>query len=576
MLSISLHGTQNRHKKKRLKRAEMRTLTLLALVSALLLPLLTGCNSTPQNTAGVTTTAPQTSPHSSPPSSQPAVRSNRNPMSDLFASDDADSSKSGNLVENDPVWQRLRDGFQLDRHQDSAQVRKELAWYREHPAYLYKVTQRSERYLHYVVAAVEQRNMPAELALLPFIESAYDPFALSRSGASGLWQFIPGTGKKFGLPTTEWIDGRRDVVASTNAALNYLQALHDQFDGDWLLAVAAYNFGEGSIQRAIDANKREGKPTDFWSLSIREETRTYVPRLLALSRIVKDPHRYGITLYHVPNRAYFAAVDTYGPLDLTKAAALAGVSVDEMRKLNPGLRRLATDPKGPHRILVPADAADRFSQKLAQTPPGQRMSNQNYQDHRVAAGDTLLSISRKFAVEPAAIASANRIGDNGVGQGQLLLIPGGRVPEASAAKATIIPTTQAADAAPTNIAHTVAAGETLWQISKRYGVKPADIQRWNNLGSNGALRPGQRLSIAAATNTAPAPAVAAATTPATSASASAQKVGYTVQSGDSLFGIASKFNVQIEDIVRWNQVNPRSLRPGQKLTLYVPPTLTAN
>jgi membrane-bound lytic murein transglycosylase D len=568
MLALSRQGLQNSYKKKRLKRAELRP---LALVSVMLLTLIAGCSSTPKDTAAIPATPAQ------PQASQPVPRSSRNPMSDLFASDESDTEKSGNLVENDPVWQRIRDGFQLDRHVESAQVSKELAWYREHPAYLYKVTQRSERYLQYVVAAVEQRNMPAELALLPFIESAYDPFALSRSGASGLWQFIPGTGQKFGLPTTEWIDGRRDVVASTNAALNYLQVLHDQFEGDWLLAVAAYNFGEGNIQRAIDANKRAGKPTDFWSLSIREETRTYVPRLLALSRVVKDPHRYGITLYHIPNRAYFAAVDTYGPLDLTKAATLAGVSVDEMRKLNPGLRRLATDPKGPHRILVPADTADRFTQQLAQTPPGQRMSNLNYQDYRVAAGDTLLSISRKFAIEPAAIASANRLGDNGVGEGQLLLIPGGRVPEASAAKATLVSKIASPTTVASSTSHTVAAGETLWQISKRYGVKPDDIKRWNKLGANDPLRPGQRLSIAAvAGTTASAPAVAASTTSKAQADTAAQKVGYTVQSGDSLFGIANKFNVQIEDIVRWNQVNPRSLRPGQKLTLYVPQSLTTN
>lgn len=545
-------------KKKRLKCVERR---LLALCSALTLALIAGCSTAPSND--------QPTASATPPSSN-APRSARSPMSDLFDNDD--DGRSGNLVENDPIWQRLRDGFQLDGHQNSPQVDKELAWFREHPAYLYKVTQRSERYLHYVTAAVEQRNMPAELALLPFIESAYDPFALSRSGASGLWQFIPGTGRKYGLPQTDWFDGRRDVVASTDAALDYLESLHKQFGGDWLLAVAAYNFGEGNIQRAVEANKRQGKPTNFWSLSIREETRTYVPRLLALSRIVKEPHRYGINLYHVPNRAYFAAVDTYGPLDLTRAANLAGVSIDEMRKLNPGLRKLATDPKGPHRILVPADAADRFSQQLAQVPPGQRMSNQNYQDYRVVSGDTLLSISRKFAVEPAAIASANRLGDKGVGEGQLLLIPGGRpfssnLVELAAAKPA------PAIAARGSSTHTVAAGETLWQISKRYGVKPTDIQRWNRLGANAALKPGQQLQMAATAETA-APVVAS--TSSSAADKGASKVGYTVQSGDSLYGIASKFNVQVEDIVRWNQVNPRSLRPGQKLTLYVPQGLTAN
>lgn len=570
MRLLRLRSNQNSFRKKRLKRLDARA---FALVSSLLLTLLTGCNSIPEDkTASIAQPQKQ--------STQNLSRSNRNPMADLFASDDNDVT-GGNLVENDPIWQRLRDGFQLDRHTDGAQVGKELSWYRTHPAYVYKVTQRSERYLHYITAAVEQRNMPAELALLPFIESAYDPFALSRSGASGLWQFIPGTGKKFGLHQTDWFDGRRDIIASTDAALDYLQLLHDKFNGDWLLAVAAYNCGEGTIQRAIEHNQRLGKPTDFWNLSIRDEPRTYVPRLLALSRIVADPRRYGIALYHVPNRAYFAAVNTYGPLDLTKAASLSGVSVDEMRKLNPGLRRLATDPKGPHKILVPAAAADRFSQQLAQIPPAQRFSNQNYQDYRVTAGDTLLSIARQFAVDPAAIASANRLGGNDVGIGQLLLIPGGRAPAVAAAQPAAFGTGSDTTRRTT---HNVAAGETLWQISKRYGVKAADIQRWNNLGANHSLRPGQRLTIADTARSMPAPMASAAVASAAPAAqdqtpddrAAAQKVGYTVKSGDSLFGIASKFNVEIEDILRWNQVNPRSLRPGQKLTLYVPQALTAN
>ncbi|MET0379770.1 MAG: LysM peptidoglycan-binding domain-containing protein [Spongiibacteraceae bacterium] len=561
MRLFRLRGNQNSVKKKHFKRVGTRAFALLPI---LLLTLIAGCNTTPANQSATTANPPN-------PTSQTTPRSTRNPMSDLFSSDD-DTSNGGNLVENDPIWQRLRDGFQLDRHTDGVQVEKELSWYRTHPAYVYKVTQRSERYLHYIAAAVEQRNMPAELALLPFIESAYDPFALSRSGASGLWQFIPGTGKKFGLHQTDWFDGRRDVIASTDAALDYLQFLHDKFDGDWLLAVAAYNCGEGTIQRAIEHNRRLGKPTDFWNLSIRDEPRTYVPRLLALSRIVADPRRYGITLYHVPNRAYFAAVNTYGALDLNKAANLAGVSVDEMRKLNPGLRRLATHPQGPHKILVPANAADRFSQQLAQTPPGQRFSNQDYQDYRVAAGDTLLSISRQFAVDPAAIASVNRLGGNNVGVGQLLLIPGGRTPTAAVAPPLAASTVGAA-----NTTHTVAVGETLWQISKRYGVKAADIQRWNSLGSN-SLRPGQRLTIAATTKPTTVAAASAAKAPQDNASDStpAQKVGYTVKGGDSLFGIATKFNIEIEDILRWNQVNPRSLRAGQKLTLYVPQTLTAN
>lgn len=503
-------------------------------------------------------------------------------MSDLYGSDD--DPASGSILETGSAWARLRAGLRLDKHQSSPQIDKELDWYRNHPAFLFKVTQRSERYLQYVVATIEQRNMPAELALLPFIESAYDPFALSRSGAAGLWQFIPGTGSKFGLTQNDAFDGRRDVVASTNAALNYLQMLHDQFNGDWLLAVAAYNFGEGNIQKAVDANRRQGKPTDFWSLSIREETRTYVPRMLALARIVEDPHRYGVTLYHVPDRAYFASVDTYGPIDLPKAADLAGISVDEMRKLNPGLRRAASSSKSVRTLLVPADTADRFQQRLAQIPPGQRLSGQSFEDYRVQGGDTLLSISRKFGVTPDAIRSANRLDDNSVGEGQTLLIPGGQQQADTIGKTSSTPVSTASSA-PANPAtanyatatHTVKAGETLWQIARIHGVKPADIQRWNGLTANAALHPGQRLTLANSKQ----PTLAKTDKSTEKASAAPEssgphKVGYTVQSGDSLFAIANRFNVQIEDIVRWNQVNPRSLRPGQKLTLYVAESASIN
>lgn len=455
------------------------------------------------------------------------------------------------------IWERLRKGYQLDRNLDHPAIDKEIKWYRSNPTFVYRTSERSSRYIHYIVSAVEQRNMPAELALLPFIESAYDPFAYSRSGAAGLWQFVPQTATNFGLKRSWWYDGRKDVLASTDAALTYLQYLHDKFDGDWLLAVAAYNFGEGSIQRAIEANRKRGLPTDFWSLSVRDETRTYVPRLLALAKIVASPHSYGINLYAIPNEAYFAAVDTKGQLQLSKAADLANVDVDELYRLNPGLHHGAIDPKGPQRLLLPKDAVDRFTRQLASLPADQRApAGKKYE---VAKGDTLASIARKFNVDASAIGKANQLDGALLRPGQSLLIPSSETTVADNAPASIDTRTPFGA---TQVFHTVQAGENLRRVAQQYQVSVNDIQRWNGLGPNDPIKLGQKLNIWSGR------ADLAATSP--KAKSPQQKVGYTVKNGDSLTAIADKFNVEIEDILRWNQVNPRSLlQPGQRLTLFL-------
>ncbi|HSB96598.1 MAG TPA: LysM peptidoglycan-binding domain-containing protein, partial [Spongiibacteraceae bacterium] len=386
--------------------------------------------------------------------------------------------------------------------------------------------------------------------------------AYSRSGAAGMWQFLPGTGSVFGLKRTWWYDGRKDVVASTDAALTYLQRLHDMFNGDWLLAVAAYNFGEGSVQRAIDDNRRRGLPTDFWSLKLRDETRTYVPRLLALAKIVNAPHTYGINLYAVPNQAYFAAVDTGGQLDLEKAADLANIDAREIYLLNPGLNHWATDPQGPQRLLLPVATVDRFKQQLATLTPAERGSLKRYD---VAKGDTVASISRKFSVDAASIRAANQLKDGLLHPGQSLLIPRGGPRTVVAAAEDSGKVTVQTKASANQILHTVTSGENLLRISQRYNVTPEEIRRWNGLASDNAIKLGQRLSIWSTANVDKS-LLAEKEVAKTSTN---RKVGYTVQNGDSLTAIASRFNVQIDDILRWNTVNSRALlQPGQRLTLY--------
>ena len=270
----------------------------------------------------------------------------------------------------DDLFDRMRAGFAFDEVQEPA-IDQQLAWFEHNPDYLERCFQRAQRYLYHVVTEVEARGMPLEFALLPVVESAYEPFAYSPSRAAGLWQFIPATGVRFGLKEDWWYDGRRDVIESTRAALDYLQALHDQFDGDWLLAIAAYNVGEAWVQRAIDYNRAHGLPSDFWHLNLPAETRAYVPKLLALKRLMAEPERYGLDFAAIPNEPYFAVVDTQSQLQLTIAAQLAGTSYDELVALNPGFNRWATDPDGPHRMLVPIDNADAFEAAL-KTPRARR------------------------------------------------------------------------------------------------------------------------------------------------------------------------------------------------------------
>lgn len=471
----------------------------------------------------------------------------RSAIADIFSTDDnrGDDDVVPYAPEHNSVWQRLRDGgLELNKGQTNRAIDQELNWYRQRPAFIYSASERSERYLHYVVSQVEQRNLPMELALLPIVESSYDPFAYSRSGAAGIWQFMPATGKGFGLKQNWWYDGRRDVMASTDAALRYLEYLHGLFDGDWLLAVAAYNFGEGNLRKAIDANRRRGRPTDFWSLDLREETRAYVPKLLALARLVQAPSRYGVSLHPIADRAYFAAVEVPGQVALSQAATLAGVSEEEMRHLNPGFHHGATDPSGPHRLLVPVEKVERFQRQLAQAPtprPGTAGGA-----HVVVKGDTLSGIARRHGTSVAALQSANGIEGSNIRIGQRLAIPG------RGGAATV-----AVASGSRQLFHTVAAGENPRRIAARYGVTAADVMRWNGMRDGDYVRVGQRLSIWTGGR---ASALAAA---------DGQKFGYTVQRGDSLYRIASRFKVQVKDIVRWNQISGDMLRPGQRLTLYL-------
>jgi membrane-bound lytic murein transglycosylase D len=458
------------------------------------------------------------------------------------------------------LWQITVQNYGLTDHYHS-RVDAHDKWYRKHTEYMQRVTNRSSRYYHYVLNKVLAAGLPAEIALLPIVESGFDTFAYSHGRAAGAWQFIPSTGRMFGLKQTWWYDGRRDVIASTEAAIAYLQQLNGMFDGDWLLAIAAYNGGPGTVSKAIKANKKRGKPTDYWSLSLPKETMHYVPKLLGLSQVVAD-HAGTDKLTTVANEAYFEVIDTGSQIDLAQAAELASVSVDEIYRLNPGYNQWATDPEGPHRLLVPISQAELFRSNLEQLPANKRIAWQRY---IIQPGDSLLKLSKQYQVSVEMIRTLNNLEGNVIVAGKPLMIPvaskDASAYSLSAAQRVIkrqqqLTRTNAAN----RVVHEVASGDSLWTISKKYKVTVKQIASWNKIGTRSILQIGQKLDIW--------PRVA--TTKLTSGSRSVvKKLTYKVRSGDNLSTIAYRFNVTVKDIQRWNTDLKKYLQPGQKLTLFV-------
>jgi membrane-bound lytic murein transglycosylase D len=459
----------------------------------------------------------------------------------------------------DDLFDRMRAGFALNEVQEPA-IDQQLAWFQHNPDYLERVFQRAQRYLYHVVTEVEARGMPLEFALLPVVESAYEPFAYSVSRAAGLWQFIPATGVRFGLKEDWWYDGRRDVIESTRAALDYLQALHDQFDGDWLLAIAAYNVGELAVQREIDYNRAHGRPTDFWHLNLPAETRAYVPKLLAMKRLMAEPERYGLDFAPIPNEPYFAVIDTGSQLQLTVAAQLAGTSYDELVALNPGYNRWATDPEGPHRMLVPIDNADAFEAALKTLAPEDRM---RYETHVVERGETLASIARQYGTSAAVLAKINDLPAGRAELGETLKIPSISVqlPDKVLLAAARVdrPETDTGGRRQRQIVYRVRAGETLNSIARRHGMPVSTLARLNNLGAGDTLIKGQRLVIKASARHYRDEGIK-----------SGRRTLYMVRRGDTVFSISRQFQVSVTQLKSWNGLNKRhQIRAGQRLVMYI-------
>jgi membrane-bound lytic murein transglycosylase D len=355
--------------------------------------------------------SPPLLPHNNPPARIEAIPPEEGAM--------PDGQEAAEAVEFVDIWERMRGAFGLPE-----EMTESVAWhidnFRKHSWRIERLLARGQPYLYYILNQVERRGLPAELALLPAVESAFDPFATSPAGAAGIWQFMPGTAEQVGLRQDWWYDGRRDIVAGTGAALDYLAELQQHFDGDWLLALGAYNTGIATIKKAIQYNQDKGEPTDFWHLDLPQETRDYVPKLIALRVLINNPDAYNITLPALTNSRYFRVVDIGGRIDLQVAARLAGTSLDELQRLNPGLNRSITPPDGQHRLLVPSGNATLFCDRLALLPHDQRVQSITY---RIRLGDTLSAIAHYSRTTVARLRQLNRLDNSRIIAGRLLIIP---------------------------------------------------------------------------------------------------------------------------------------------------------
>jgi membrane-bound lytic murein transglycosylase D len=391
-------------------------------------------------------------------------------------------------------------------------IEQQRLWFASNPSFLENAGERGSLYIHYIVERLEERNMPLELALLPVIESAYNPMAYSRADAVGLWQFIPSTGRYFNLRQTRFYDGRRDITASTTAAMDYLTRLHDMFNGDWLLALAAYNAGEGTVSRAIERNEKLGLPTDYWNLPLPSETQAYVPKLLALSQVVLAPEAYGVNLNPIANEPYFQVVEINQRMDLSKVAAVANIDEDELFQLNPAFKQRTTTLDGPQHLLVPTSKAQLLTASLSTMRPEELISKKPLKPVFEGADDTQLAGLKR--------------------------------------------------------AYRVKRGDNLGTIAKANKVDVKDLQRWNKLTGKD-LKVGQTLVMQDKTkrssgrvNT-----VVAANT---KTKAKKSQTQYKVQQGDSLYIVAKRFNVEMQHLKRWNPRVGQALKPGQMLTVASP------
>lgn len=494
-------------------------------------------------------------------------------------------------VERDDLWQRIKNGYAIPESTSSL-TQKHEQWYSSRPDYVKRMVERSQRYLFHVVEEVEKRGMPTEIALLPMIESAYNPKAYSTSRASGIWQFVPSTGKYFGLKQNWWFDNRRNITFATDAALTYLQKLHAMF-GAWDLALAAYNAGEGTVSRAIERNRRLGLPTDYESLNLPPETRNYVPKLQAVKNLMTNPGNYGLNIQTIANTPYFAKVTAPAQIDAHLAAKLAEISDEEFLALNPSFNRpVITNENKNVELLLPILAAQNFRTNLE----NYNKPLVSWKTYFAKKGERLEKIADKFGIHVSKLRDVNDLpAQSKIKKTATILVPNGNRtdfktdgssttetaaqstasdfsanPEHSAANINLAASEDHSFSSESNdenepkekrsVSHKVKKGEVMATIAKRYGVSVKQIMAANSLKTS-RVKTGQVLNIDVAENS------STKTNKANKTNEAQKTQSYIVKRGDTLHSIAQKFDVTVADLKHWNKKYSSHIQPGNKLTI---------
>ena len=460
------------------------------------------------------------------------------------------NDKSEKIVESQlnetpiDIWERIRRELTIKIPDDQIAA---TSIYRER---LYKnqsavnrISKSGQRYLFHTLSRAQELDLPVELALLPFVESEFDPYAKSVDGATGIWQFMPATGKEWGLKSNWWYDGKKDVLASTEAALKLLSYLHQKFDEDWLLAMAAYNTGPTRVNRAIKKNKTQDKGIRFWDLDLPKETTAYVPKLLVLCELINNPKSFEVNLPSIANRPYFQRVKIPGQLDLMQAADLAGLKPETIYELNPGFNQWATDPSGPHYLLLPIGVSDRFVTQLESLDENDLVRWDRY---KIRRGDSLSRIASRYKIEVAVLKEINGMNDDLIIAGKEIMVPRGSA--------------WADKQSPREQLYIVLKGDTLWNISRKFKVSIEDLVLWNELNLEKPLQINQEIKIFSRYER------IRQDLP----SRELRTMLYPVKSGDTISRIASKFEISPQKIQEWNEIEDVSkIFPGQVLKLFL-------